>query len=188
MMKPTFTAYECGYNCELANKHLNDSEGLTMCFVKYLSDTNYHVISAQYWSYFEKNLYSLSNLLVPTLKLYKELDRHFTELINLSDIYEKLAIFTSRNITMLVSADVLLNPNSLAEEDFKIGQARHIHKAIIGILLMEKAFLHLEKTSAFRFDLERSYVTYYLFEVNQSINMNEQHNSNPHALHLYYSI
>lgn len=189
MTEPTFTAYDCGYIYESGNNELSSltsiSDGVQAYFAKYFSNTN--SISVQHWSYFEKNLYSLSNLLMPTLKLYKELERHFTELINHSVIYEKLSSFAATNIAMLVSADVLLNPKSLAEEDFTIVQARHIHKAIIGILLLEKAFLHIEKSLELRFDLERSYISYYLFEVNQTINLNAQHDSSPHALHLYYS-
>ena len=191
MTEPTFTAYDCGYIYELGNNELSSltsiSEGIQAVFEKYLSDTNSKAVPVQHWCYFEKNLYSLSNLLMPTLKLYQELDRHFTELTNHSFIYEKLSSFTTTNIAMLVSAEVLLNPNSLAEEDFTIVQARHIHKAIIGILLIEKAFLHIETSLDLRFDLERSYISYYLFEVNQTINLNAQHDSSPHALHSYYS-
>ncbi|MGE7983681.1 hypothetical protein [Solibacillus sp. NPDC093137] len=191
MTPPTFTAVDYDYFNELGNNELNNSvcisEGLQVYFEKYLSDTYSKAVTAQHWNYFENNLYSLSSLLIPTLKLYQELERHFKGLINLSVIYGKLSSFTATNISMLVSADVLLNPHSLAEEDFTIVQARHIHKAIIGILLMEKAFLHLEKNLDLRFELERSYIRYYLFEVNQTININAQHESSPHALHSYYA-
>lgn len=191
MNHPTFTAYDCDYYYGLGNNEINNSvcisEGLQAYFEKYLSDTNSKAVTAQHWNYFENNFFSLSNLLIPTLKLYKELERHFRELINLSIIYDKLSSFTATNIAKLVSAEFLLNPHSLAEEDFTILQARYIHKAIIGILLIEKAFLHLEKSLDLRFDLERSYIRYYLFEVNQTINLNAQHDSSPHALNLYYS-
>ena len=190
MNTPTFTAYDSGYYDELNTYSLTNKETLyselQSYFSKYLLDKKCEVVSLKYGQYIENNSYSLSNLLMPTLKVYKQLEHNLSAAFEKSTIHKFLADFAASNIEQLISADVLLNPNVMAEEDFTNLQARHIHRCVIGTLLIEKVLFHLERNHGFTFDLERSYITHYLLEVNKIINKYHPNATNSH--HLYYSI